>query len=273
MNISDNNTTFLTVAAWPNWHEKIDVFLRSAKKQGLEIELLDCGEKWQGYYHHKIRRLHDRLTGWQKERPYLKYVVFTDARDVVFIKNRREIFSLLVDADDEKVLFALDNKLRTWPFTRIWFAHRIALKFGNDGILNSGCYVGRIDRVLELLSECKRLHEVLCTGKVKPATIEGMLHAEIRPEHLNSDQFHLHAVQALWSDLIAVDVERRVFACFKGGFPLIKTAPELGSNGEMPLGTAGILHSPWMLHRDEKVPEAKDAWRHWALNEGIIEEY
>jgi hypothetical protein len=272
MNVNEKNTVFITVAAWQDWMSKMDVFLRSAEKQGIEVELLDKAMQWYGYYQHKVVRLRDHLYSLTQNRTEIQYIIFTDARDVVFIKPKPAIFSLLNDADDEKVLFALDNKLQTWPMPKTWLAHRIALKFGIDGIANSGCYAGRIDRVIALLSECMRIHCSLELGDVQQPSIESMLYNEIVPEYLSSDQFHIHAVQALWSNLIAVDHRRQVFACFKDGFPRIKTSPELGSNGSMPWGEAGILHSPWMLHRKDQTVESAKAWRQWAVTEGIIDE-
>ena len=272
MNVNENNTVFLTVAAWPDWETKTEIFLRSAKKQDVPVELLDKNEPWKGYYHHKIVRMKERLAAWQNIRPEIKYVVFTDSRDVVYVKPKREILSLLADASDEKVLFALDNRFRTWPMQKTWLAHRIALKYGFDGVLNSGCYAGRIDHVIELFSECIRIHEILVTGNRSMNSVLKMVHNELKPEYLYSDQFHLHVAQALWSDRIAVDEPRKVFACFKGGFPPLKTGPQLGSCGEMPLGTAGILHSPWMLHRDKHSKKDMNAWRNWAIDEGIVDE-
>lgn len=271
MKADSSNTSFVTIGAWPDWQSKMDVFLRSAGKQRIGVEVLERGEAWFGYYHHKIIRLRDTLLDWRRGRPHLRYVIFTDSRDVVFIKSREAILSLLDDADDEKVLFSLDNKLRTWPMERIWLAHRIALKFGIDGIVNSGCYAGRTDRVVEMLTECIRIHDTLVSGAVESNTIESLLLAEVEKRHLSSDQFHLHAMQALWSDLVDVDVRRRVFACFRDEYPPVKTAPHLCDNGTMPLGTAGILHSPWMLHRDDHRPETESAWKEWALSEDIID--
>lgn len=271
MNTNERNTVFLTVAAWPDWAEKIDIFLRSAKKCGVEIELLDKEEPWHGYYHHKIVRFRKHLIQMMKTRPRIEYVIFTDARDVVYIKTKETILSLLDDADDEKVLFAIDNRLRTWPMIKTWLAHRITLKYGIDGIINSGCYAGRIDRVIAMLDECIRLHEILESGHAEPYTIESLFLPDVQPKHLNSDQFHLHVLQATWSDLVTVDVRRRAFACFRDGFPLIKTAPELGSHGSMPWGEAGILHSPWMLHRDDGSNIAVGMWRSWAKGEGIVD--
>lgn len=272
MNVESHNTVFLSVAAWPDWRGRIEVFLRSARKRGIPVELSDAGGEWRGYYQHKIVGLRERLISWTKIRPEAEYVVFTDARDVVFVASHEEILERLGRLDENKVTFALDNKLRTWPMNKVWLAHRISLKYGIDGIVNSGCYAGRIDKVIELLTECVRIHDALVSGVVEMPSIEAMVQRELKPEYLNSDQFHLHVAQALWSELIAVDVERTAFACFKGGFPRIRTAPEFGSNGEMPIGTAGILHSPWMLHRRDATEDHVKQWRQWAADEGIIDE-
>jgi hypothetical protein len=271
MNVNEKNTIFITIAAWADWESKLDVYLRSAKKQSIQVELLDKEIQWKGYFYHKIYLLRKRLLEWQTTRSDIRYVIFTDARDVVFIKPKQTILTLLGEVDEEKVLFALDNKLRTWPMNKIWLVQRITLRYGIDGIINSGCFAGRIDRIIELLTECVRIHENLVSAKIIPHTIEAMIYAELEDKYLDSDQFHFHIVQAKWSNLIDIDVNRRVFACFRDGFPLIKTAPELGSNGTMPIGTAGILHSPWMLHRDVQTEESIMLWKLWAVKEEIID--
>ena len=269
MNATAKNTIFISIAAWLDWERKAEYFLRSAAKQEIDVILLDKGKRWEGFYHHKVSQLVQTLERFHEQQPQLEYVVYTDARDVVFVKSQKEIFKLLNSFDDDKVWFNAD-KPRTWPFQARWFVRAIERTYGAGNIANSGCYVGRIENVISLLRDCVQLHSRLVEQKPDKGTIEALLINEMKASYLQDDQYHIQALQALGSSKIAIDKDRQVFACFDGGFPLLKTAPEKGSNGTMPLGTAGILHSPWMLMRSNRNPENLIRWRHWAMTEEII---
>ena len=269
MNATTNNTIFVSIAAWFDWEKKTEIFLKSADKHEIEILLLDKGRSWKGFYYHKILQLAITFQLFHDQRQQIKYVVYTDARDVVFIKPLKEILSQINTLDENKVWFNAD-KPQCWPLQSHWFTNEIKQRFGQDGIVNSGCYVGRIENVISLLRDCVQLHSRLVEQKPDKGTIEALLINEMKASYLQDDQYHIQALQALGSSKIAIDKDRQVFACFDGGFPLLKTAPEKGSNGTMPLGTAGILHSPWMLMRSNRNPENLIRWRHWAMTEEII---
>lgn len=270
MNPSCENTIFACVAAWSDWREKIDVFYRSAQKQGIRLEILDKECSWQGYYRHKIVNLRNWILAIREKRPDIKYVVFTDSRDVVYIKPAETLLDNLRMFDDEKVLF-MANQMHPWPMRIKWLSEKIVRKFGPDGFANSGCCAGRIDTYLKLLDECVSLHERLLTGQISGSGDERNIFLKMQRSYLDSDQFHIQTLQVLRAELISVDTGRKVFAGFDGGYPLLKTAPERGSNGIMPLGDAGILHSPWMFSRENRSADAIDEWKKWAKDEGIVD--
>lgn len=265
---SEENTVFACVAAWPNWQEKIDVYYRSAVKQGINLEVLDRGEPWKGYYQHKILNLKSWMQSLKNNRPNIEYIVFTDARDAVYIKPQKSILNSLRPFKDGQVLL-MTNQRHPWPLQTQWFAEEIIRNFGADGYVNSGCCAGHIDTYIKLLDECIALHERLESGDVRDENEKRILSC-VHKSHLDSDQFHIQAMQILCPKLIAVDTECRVFAGFTGKFPRLKTAPELYVNGSMPLGTAGILHSPWMFMRNNQTQENISRWRKWAEQEEII---
>ena len=281
MRANAKNTIFATVAAWPDWKEKTHVIRRSAERYGIDLLLVGAGDSWKNYYENKIVALREWLMRYRTARPEVHYLVFVDARDAVFVKQRDEIIELLEDFDEEKVTFNTDRRMVTWTVRAHWFAQRISLKYGMDGIANSGLYAGRIDRVLEMYDQCIALKRFFNSKEQRPGTVEGVLKQAIRDDggpftiaryarseqHFESDQFYIQLLQAQWSDLIAVDIERRVFAGFSDGWP---TLANWQSNGTMPLGTAGILHSPWMFHREKMTPENVAAWEDWARRERII---
>ena len=285
MNTTQENTIFVTIAAWPDWKIKTDVIRRSAEKQGVELLYVDAGKPWISYFENKIVRLRDWLRDYSIQHPKLEYLVFADARDAVFVKSRDEILDLCKRFDDERVWFNADEPMCTWPVRAKWFASRISLKYGWNGIANSGVYVGRINRVLEMFDRCTELHRFLFSKmESKPGSIEQLIkeatndtkgsrfrmtrysRAETCRE---SDQFNVQALQATWDDIVAVDIDRIALAPFAEGWP---TLSNWQSNGSMPLGTAGILHSPWLFPRSKMDdPENVDAWTTWAIREKIID--
>ena len=307
MNTTTNNTIFVTIAAWPDWEIKTDVIQRSAQKQGIELIFVDAGKRWFNYFENKIVRLYDWLGDYSIQHPEIEYMVFADARDAVFVKSRNEIFDLCKHFDDERVWFNVDMPMCTWPVQAEWFASRISLKYGRGGIANSGVYVGRIDRVLELFDRCIALHDFFCSEiESRPGTVEQLIKEAVidmpgslfrmkrysRAETcLASDQFHIQSLQATWDDLVAVDTERIAFAPFADGWPTrekaetaaaqrgralgernVDCSARLRASGTMPLGTAGILHSPWLFPRHKMNDESNiDAWTRWAIRENIID--
>lgn len=285
MNVTKNNTLFVSVAAWPDWEEKTQVIRASAEKRGVRLEMIDKGAAWIDYYHNKIVRLRSWLTAYRAASSSVEYMVFVDARDVVFVKDVSEIIRLLNSLDPDKVTYNCDEPMTTWPVIAKWFASRIALKYGKGGMANSGVYFGRIDNVLKLLGKCVEINKFFRDeNSVRPGTVEQIVKDAICGRHGNfsmrryprgetcvaSDQFCVQTLQAMWDDSIAVDEHRRIFAPFSGGWP---TLSNWQSNGNMPLGTAGILHSPWLFPRT-KMDDMNniDAWTRWAIREKIIDE-
>lgn len=284
MNVTENNTIFLTVAAWPDWETKTKVIRASAKKHDVRLELIDKGEPWIDYYHNKIVRLRRWLGIFKASNPAIEYMVFVDARDVVFVKNIEEIIRLLNKLDPDKITYNCDEPMTTWPVVAKWFAHRIALKYGSGGMANSGVYFGRIENVIKLLEKHIEINTFFRDeNTARPYTVEQLAKDAIygrgrftmtrypRGETcFASDQFCVQVLQAMWDDAIAVDEKRLVFAPFSGGWP---TLVDWQSNGNMTLGTAGIFHSPWMFPRTKmNEPNVVDAWTAWALREKIIDE-
>lgn len=307
MKATAKNTIFVTVGAWKDWEEKTKVLRASAKKQGVPLEIVDKGGVWHGYFENKIVRLKSWLEDRVKENKKIKYFVFVDARDVVFIKPLATILKQMQGFSEENVWFNPDRRNRTWPANSRWFAHRISLKYGCDGIANSGLYFGRVERVLDLLARCIDLSWFLTDETVRPGSIENLIKETIRGDRpdlkfvigkgdtttteyrlgtypaaepfLQSDQFYVQLLQAMWDDIVQVDIERKVLAGFADGWPSYGIDAEglttngWVSNGSMPLGTAGILHSPWMFPRTKMDDKNNvDAWTLWAIREGIVNE-
>ena len=215
-----------------------------------------------------------------------------DARDALFVKDAETITQHMRRFQDDIVYFNVDKT--TFPVFNAWFADRIRHRYGRNGIINAGVYFGRVDRVLTMYEECIGLCEYFISDEERPGSFEEVVKQVFNKERtdleimvasgelvnenylfgnnpdidvqrcLSSDQFYIQLLQAMWrNDLIRPDMERRVCAAFDGGFPDIG---RWESNGDMPLGTAGILHSPWMFPRDQAnytAKKNKDAWTQW----------
>jgi len=284
MNMTSKNTIFVTAAAWQDWQVKTDVIRRSAEKRGIDLILFDAGKPWYNYYENKIVHLRKWLLDYSRHRPEIEYMVFADARDAVFVKERDEILALCRQFDDERVWFNADKPMYPWPVQAAWFASRIALKYGAAGIANSGVYAGRIDRILELWNRCIDIHCFFSGNESKPGSIEQLIKEAINDTPgsrfrmsrcsgaeacLGSDQFHVQVLQAKWDDIVAVDTNRTAFAAFSDDWPTLSNRQ---CSGLMPLGTAGILHSPWLFPRTKMhEPNNADGWRQWAVREKIID--
>ena len=62
--------------------------------------------------------------------------------------------------------------------------------------------------------------------------------------------------------LIRIDTNKRLFAMFDREFPNVRNRNVLSPKDERSIGTALILHSPWLAGQ-------KLLWEQWALGEGI----
>ena len=294
MKMTKENTLFTTVGSWKDWEKKTKVLRLSAEKNQVDLEIVDQGGIWYGYYENKIVRLKKWLEEKVRRNGTIRYFVFVDARDVVFVKPKEILLRQMNGFPEDSVWFNSDRRMRTWTANARWFAHRISLKYGYDGMANSGMYFGSVERILDMLNRCVTLSCFLTSEEQRPGTIEQLVKETIRgkrPElkfeigkgetttteynigtydeaepHLQSDQFYIQMLQAMWDDIVQVDVERKVLAGFADGWPSIRN---WRSNGSMPLGTAGILHSPWMFPRT-KIDETQDAWEEWAYRERIV---
>lgn len=283
MKATVSNTIFATVACWPDWLEKTRIVRLSAKKQGVDLIAAMPGEPWMNYYTNKIVLLDEWLIQYRNKNKKKKYFCYVDGRDVVFVKNVKTLVKSFSGFDEDKIYFN-NNLPAPWPVRARWFQDRIRLRYGYDGTANSGVYVGKIDTVLEMFERCKKLNSFFLSDEQRPGTMEGIVKQALSDietgrrttpfqipsnginKHLDSDQFYVQLLQSQWDDTVRVDTERKAFAGFDGGWPSIA---EWKSNGTMPLGTAGILHSPYMFPRT-KFDETKDDWESWAVRERLI---
>jgi hypothetical protein len=89
--------------------------------------------------------------------------------------------------------------------------------------------------------------------------------------YLQSDQFYVQLLQAMWEPIIQVDGKRKVFGTFAGGFPTRNADGTWTHNGTMDCTEAGIWHSPWLFPRTKAGDlTVVDRWTAWATEQRII---
>jgi hypothetical protein len=262
------NTVVVSVAAWNDADFRTEIFRRSAEKQGIKVHFIDYGAEWQGFYQHKITNLRRELLK-QKENG-IRYALFADARDVVFVGSAEEIINRFALMDQGNILFAADKPQTVFPFQEPWFQKALAAHCSNGyGVLNAGTYAGNIVAILSLFDECDRLRETACqlngmpTIPLERALIEG------KKFYFDDDQFFVQILQAQGYPGIHVDTEKQLFAVFDHEYPPIRERISLPPEDERSLGTALILHSPWLSKKETEKGES--LWKQWVIREKIID--
>ncbi|MCL2744621.1 MAG: hypothetical protein FWE67_12285 [Planctomycetaceae bacterium] len=257
--VQTDNTVFISIAAWRDADVQTEIFRRSALKQNIPVVWLDYGKEWQGFYQHKIISVQQELC-ILRERGF-RYVVFTDSRDVVFTGSAAEITARMPQLEQGGVLFAADKPGTTFPLRNPWFRKTVAARWGS-AVLNSGTYAGSIDAVLTLFDECTRLREKMkvLTGNPASLTERALLEGK---KHVYDDQFYFQILQMQGHPCIQIDTDKRLFAMFDWEFPNVKNRDALPPEDERSIGTALVLHSPWLAGQNP-------LWTQWAVDEGII---
>jgi hypothetical protein len=260
-----HNTLFVSVAAWSDAKIQTEIFCRSAEKQGINVQFIDYGAEWQGFYQHKITNLRTALLNWKSD--CFRYAIFTDARDVVFAGSAVEITERLIQLDQGGVLFAADKPRTVFPFQEPWFQKAMTERC-NGRVLNAGTYAGNIETILTLFDECDHLRETahqltgIPTTPIERALFKGKKH------YFDDDQFYLQLLQLQGYPGIHIDTKKQLFAVFDHEFPPVQERNKLPSEDERAIGNALILHSPWLSKL--KSDDGESLWKQWAIQEGIV---
>ncbi|XP_021950567.1 procollagen-lysine,2-oxoglutarate 5-dioxygenase 1 [Folsomia candida] len=150
--IDKNHFHVLTVAT--KWTESLVRYLRSAKVNGLTVEILGLGDQWEGGEvrvgpggGQKVNLVKTALEK-MKDLPDFdkKVVMFTDSYDILLLGNTAQIFKQF-KMSNSKVLFGAESFC--WPDEKLSNDYPEVLR--GKRYLNSGGYIGYASTLYELL--------------------------------------------------------------------------------------------------------------------------
>ena len=137
---------FITIAT--NAQHYFYSMKESAKRNNIKIEILGWGKKWGGFIW-KFKLMKDKL----KHLPKKDIVMFFDAYDIIFMKNEKEIEKVFLEYG-KKILFGsiCGTSLENYISKKIFKAEESPKKETCYDSLNSGCYIGYVENLYNLLN-------------------------------------------------------------------------------------------------------------------------
>ena len=256
------NTVFLTVAAYDN-HEPITaVFRKSAEDHGIPIVLCDVGEPWQGFYHHKIAVMGERLKRLREEAGK-QFAFILDCRDVVFIEPLESVLAKFNALNDGRTIFNKDVPGRLFPQNLHYLAQAMEESMkSNHARLNAGMIAGSIEAILNTQQRVTELRQELIEGCPRPGIME-RLYQDLGTKRVHDDQ-HLYQIgMVYYPDLFHLDYKKELFA-------LLTTFPkDVHNHSNNPrrhdvINHAAIVHAPILPRRGWRAC-CEQQWSDWAL--------
>lgn len=126
----------------------IEIFKSSAKKQGIQLELLGYGEEWKGFGWR-----------WKKILAYLKkneipddeIVIITDAFDSIVVAPSKTIEKKFLEFKSPMV-FSCEPYASNFKAISRYYRWRV---FGPDPIINGGSYIGYAGAIVKFIARIK----------------------------------------------------------------------------------------------------------------------
>jgi len=151
--IDKSSLKIVTVAT--QWTESLTRYLRSAKVNGLEVQVLGLGDKWEGGDvrvgpggGQKINLVKAALEQLKQEPDFENRVVlFTDSYDVLLLGNAEQILKQF-KMSNARILFGAESFC--WPDEKLTNEYPEVLR--GKRFLNSGGYIGYAQTMYDLLS-------------------------------------------------------------------------------------------------------------------------
>ncbi len=218
--ITDVNTTFISVADYPNPEESCYSLINSARYHGVDIHWASWGQKWNSFIESKIYKIVKELT-YQKSIGK-KYAFVLDGCDAIINNSLRKIIDkfrliykggVLFNCDYQNVMFPCDDQTIKWYITS---------NYGQNGIANAGCYCGSIDDIISLLSRLIEIRSCILKKNFDTFILKVFENSSSFGKEydncdstgrlIDDDQWLLHLAQVEYNDLIQVDSHKRMFA-------------------------------------------------------------
>lgn len=264
-----DNTIFYSVAEYRNPNEITKPLRRTADHFGIPLIFpIYSGERNRSHIDVKMSQMIPILEQWL--RVGKEYCIFVDARDAVFVDTAENILHTYNAIAPTGVLFNADKLGIPYPFKNSEVVSKIQQNYGIAGVVNSGAFAGRINKVLELFRQGIEISRCLerddfshpALSHFDNASLEAM--RKDRGRICLSDQFPIQMLQCLGSELVHVDKNKSLLAIFDLCYPFVHHRQEERAFGDCRyIGEAAILHSPWMSKNVV-------AWRAW-IEECILE--
>jgi len=238
-----SNTAILSVAAYENsTYQKIDTFIRSARKFQIPLKWLSFREQWKGFTYHKIQQFLRQASYLQAQG--ITHTFILDSADIVFTDNFPTIIQKALDIyKPGTVLFnrELDNHI--YPYQNAEYKSWI-LAEGKH--LNAGALFGSISAIKELFIRVIEIQRELMADQPRQGVAEycmrdpmfyGQLH-----QWINDDQLLLQLASLYYPNLIETDDKRYLFAWTQEHDEPLAKMREYGNVSGKP-NNASILHS------------------------------
>ena len=261
-----NNTVFYSIARYPNLDWSLQALKTTAEYFQVSIIFpIYDSEAYVSHTQHKFVDMIPFLEQWQKDGK--EYVMFVDARDVVFVDTADNILSAYNEMNVDGILFNADAWDTVWPCKSHNFSSRVIQNVGGDGIANSGVFIGRIIDVLKLFYTSVEVCEYLRKQDYSHPLLNDLSYDDIccieDPTYnpfghglYYNDQFCVQLHQYHNDPLIKVDVNKELLAWFQWDYPSIDKTQGVLVHNDIHIGTAKVLHNS--RQKDQCF------WNYWA---------
>ena len=236
------NTVFLTVAAYTHHEEKTAAFCKSAEDHGIPIILCDVGEPWQGFYHHKIAVMGERLKRLREEAGK-QFAFILDCRDVVFIEPLESVLAKFNALNDGRMVFNHDIHFNVYPHRKGYLVRAMETAMRSQyARLNAGMVAGNIDTILKVQQHTTVLRQELMEGCPRPGILE-RLYQDIGKKFGNDDQYLYHVCLTYYPELFRLDYGKELFAHLTAYPKDIRECSDNPKRHDV-INAAALIHSP-----------------------------
>ena len=256
-----DNTVIYTVDTYGPNHVFSSNFRRTAEYFKIPVIFRDEGEKWQGFYHHKIEMmmpcLREALLAGKK------YTMILDSRDVIFVDPLDFILAKFNSVNRDKVIFNSDGLGAIWPHQKNWLLEAFQNVTGHfQAVPNAGVILAKIEVLLEAMEFCSVLRKEILSEKPRSGYLK-RLFFESGSRYSEDDQMLYQIANLYRPELFQADIEKRIAVHLK------RTPGNDWRNGHDfrdggSVGRASILHAPDLARSHLR-------WTHW-VNQVIGEQ-
>lgn len=130
----------------------LNIYLEKCKKEGLDYKILGLGDKWKGYAW-KFNLVYEHLSTLDPN----EIVIFTDAYDVIFLQNQKEVLTRFLEYNTP-VLLSIENEPENL-FHKYAYRKMFPKVLGKYSV-NSGCYMGYAYALREMFFNLKNQYNL-----------------------------------------------------------------------------------------------------------------